>query len=77
VPPGRPRGTYDTVTALFTAPSGREKYLVATDHLESERLRGLIAVSDRPQQAEQVFRRAERVLVDEAEPPPEPPLPAV
>jgi hypothetical protein len=34
-------GTYDPVTGLFTAPSGREKHLVATDHLESELLRGL------------------------------------
>jgi PGM1 C-terminal domain len=110
-------GAYDPVTALFSAPSGREKYLVATDHLESERLRGLsvddlfdisvrhrlhfdparevgvvfhmmntlaelgrtgmTAVGDSPEQAEQVYRRAERVLVEEAEPPPEPPLPAV
>ena len=28
-------GAYDPGTALFTAPSGREKHLVATDHLES------------------------------------------
>ena len=28
-------GRYDPTTALFTAPSGREKHLVATDHLES------------------------------------------
>src|SRR5205823_7558016 len=34
-------GTYDPVTALFTAPSGREKHMVATDHLESPLLRGL------------------------------------
>jgi hypothetical protein len=34
-------GTYDPVTGLFTAPSGREKHLVATDHLESDVLRGL------------------------------------
>jgi pheganomycin biosynthesis PGM1-like protein len=34
-------GSYDPTTALFTAPSGREKHLVATDHLESELLRGL------------------------------------
>ena len=110
-------GAYDPVTALFTAPSGREKHLVATDYLESEKLHGLsvddlfdtavrhrlhfdparqvgvvfhmmsalaelgrtgmTAVGDSPQQAEQIFRRAERVLVDEAEPPPEPPLPPV
>ena len=30
-------GRYDPATALFTAPSGREKHLVATDHLESDR----------------------------------------
>jgi hypothetical protein len=110
-------GAYDPVTALFTAPSGREKHLVATDHLESEKLHGLsvddlfdiavrhrlhfdparevgvvfhmmsalaelgrtgmTAVGDSPQQAEQIYRRAERVLVEEAEPPPEPPLPSV
>jgi hypothetical protein len=34
-------GAYDPVTALFTAPSGREKHMVATDHLESPLLRGL------------------------------------
>ena len=34
-------GEYDPGTALFVAPSGREKHLVATDHLEDERLRGL------------------------------------
>jgi hypothetical protein len=34
-------GRYDARTALFTAPSGREKHLVATDHLESPLLRGL------------------------------------
>jgi hypothetical protein len=33
-------GAYDPVTALFTAPSGREKHLVASDHLESDSLRG-------------------------------------
>jgi hypothetical protein len=110
-------GAYDPDTALFTAPSGREKHLVATDYLESEKLHGLsvddlfdtavrhrlhfdparqvgvvfhmmsalaelgrtgmTAVGDSPQQAEQIFRRAERVLVEEAEPPPEPPLPPV
>jgi hypothetical protein len=37
----------------------------------------MTAVGDNPQQAEQIFRRAERVLVDEAEPPPESPLPPV
>jgi hypothetical protein len=34
-------GTYDAEAGRFTAPSGREKHLVATDHLESELLRGL------------------------------------
>jgi hypothetical protein len=110
-------GSYDPVTALFTAPSGREKHLVATDHLESEKLRGLsvddlfdvavrhrmhfdparqigvvfhmmsaltelgrtgmTAVGDTPQQAEQIYASAERVLVEEAEPPREPALPTV
>jgi hypothetical protein len=35
-------GRYDPDTALFTAPSGREKHMVATDHLESDALRGLM-----------------------------------
>jgi pheganomycin biosynthesis PGM1-like protein len=110
-------GSYDPVTALFTAPSGREKHLVATDHLESELLRGLTiddlfdiivrqrlhfdparqtgvvfhmisalsengrvgltAVGDTPEQADATYRRAERTLVEEAEPPREPSLPAV
>ncbi len=35
-------GRYDPVTALFTTPRGREKHLVATDHLESPDLRGLV-----------------------------------
>ena len=34
-------GRYDPVTGLFLTPSGREKHLVATDHLESPLLRGL------------------------------------
>jgi hypothetical protein len=34
-------GSYDPTTALFTAPSGREKHLVATDHFESDLLCGL------------------------------------
>ena len=34
-------GSYDPTTALFTAPSGREKHMVATDHLESPAFRGL------------------------------------
>jgi hypothetical protein len=110
-------GTYDPVTALFSAPSGREKHLVATDHLESDQLRalsiadlfdvavrhrlhfdharqsgvvfhmmsalselgrvGLSAVGDTPEQADATFRRAERVLVEEAAPPREPVLPPV
>jgi hypothetical protein len=34
-------GKYDPDTALFMTPFGREKYLVATDHLESSSLCGL------------------------------------
>ena len=34
-------GRYDPPTALFLTPAGREKHLVATDHLESPTLRGL------------------------------------
>jgi hypothetical protein len=34
-------GRYDPNTALFLTPAGREKHLVATDHLESPLLRGL------------------------------------
>jgi PGM1 C-terminal domain len=99
-------GTYDPVTALFTAPSGREKHMVATDHLESPLLRGLghddlfdivarhglhfdqarqtgvvfhmmsalsehgrvglTAVGDSPSEADETYRRAERILSDEA-----------
>jgi hypothetical protein len=99
-------GHYDTTTALFITPSGREKHLVATDHLESPLLRGLslddlfdivarhglhfdqsrqsgivfhmiscltehgrvglTAVGDTPGQAETLYRRAERTLLDEA-----------
>jgi hypothetical protein len=38
-------GRYDSTTALFLTPRGHEKHLVATDHLESDLLRGL-SVSD-------------------------------
>ena len=34
-------GTYDPEAAMFTAPSGREKYFVASDHVESSLYRGL------------------------------------
>jgi hypothetical protein len=34
-------GRYDAADATFTAPSGTAKHLVATDHLESDLLRGL------------------------------------
>jgi hypothetical protein len=110
-------GAYDAATALFMAPSGREKHLVATDHLQDDLLRGLTlddlfdvavrhrlhfdqarqtgvvfhmmgalaelgsigltAVADSRDQADAVFRRAERVLHEEAASGPEPPLPAV
>ena len=99
-------GRYDPVTALFVTPDGREKHLVATDHLEDPRLRGLrhddlfdivarhglhfdqarqagvvfhmisclsehgrvglTAVGDTPAQADATYRRAERILLDEA-----------
>jgi hypothetical protein len=36
-------GRYDPEAAVFTAPSGRPKCFVATDHLESERYKGLEA----------------------------------
>ena len=35
-------GRYDAATALFITPRGHEKHLVATDHLESEDLCGLM-----------------------------------
>jgi hypothetical protein len=100
-------GRYDPGTALFLTPAGREKHLVATDHLESPQLRGLsiddlfdivarhglhfdqsrqagivfhmiscltehgqvglTAVGDTPAQAEALYRRAERTLLDEAD----------
>jgi hypothetical protein len=34
-------GTYDPETAHFTAPGGRRKFFVASDHVESPRYRGL------------------------------------
>ena len=110
-------GEYDPATALFTAPSGREKHLIATDHLEDELLRGLTiddlfdiavrhrlhfdqarqtgvvfhmmgalaergrvgmtAVGDTRDQADATFRRAERLLREEASPGPELSLPAL
>jgi pheganomycin biosynthesis PGM1-like protein len=99
-------GRYDATTALFLTPAGREKHLVATDHLESPLLRGLsmddlfdvvarhglhfdqsrqsgvvfhmissltehgrvglTAVGDTSAQADATYRRAERILLDEA-----------
>jgi PGM1 C-terminal domain len=99
-------GRYDAATALFVTPEGREKHLVATDHLEDPLLRGLryddlfdivarhglhfdqarqagvvfhmisclsehgrvglTAVGDTPTQAEATYRRAERILLEEA-----------
>jgi hypothetical protein len=110
-------GTYDPATALFTAPNGREKYLVASDHVESDQLRaltiealfdisvrhrlhfhqgrqtgtvfhmlsavgelgrlGLTAVDDTPDLADQRYRKAEAVLVEESQPGREAPLPAI
>jgi hypothetical protein len=110
-------GAYDPATALFIAPSGREKHLVATDHLEDDRLRGLTlddlfdvavrhglqfhqarqtgvvfhmmgglaelgrvgltAVGDSREQADTIYRRAERVLREEAAPAPELALPSL
>jgi pheganomycin biosynthesis PGM1-like protein len=110
-------GRYDPTTALFTAPSGREKHLVATDHLESDLLRGLgiddlfdvavrqqlhfdqarqtgvvfhmmgaltelgrvglTAVADTPEKADAMYRRAERLLLDEAGSPPGLALPPI
>jgi hypothetical protein len=37
-------GRYQPETALFVTPRGHEKHLVATDHLESDDLRGLLPV---------------------------------
>jgi hypothetical protein len=100
-------GRYDAVTGLFMTPDGREKHLVATDHLESAALCGLshddlfdivarhglhfdqarqcgvvfhmiscltelgriglTAVGDSPDHADSIYRRAERILLDEAQ----------
>jgi hypothetical protein len=100
-------GRYDPTTALFLTPAGREKHLIATDHLESPLLRGLslddlfdivarhglhfdqarqsgivfhmisclteqgqvglTAVGDTPDQAETIYRRAEKTLLAEAD----------
>ena len=110
-------GAYDPATALFTAPNGREKYLVASDHVESDQLRvltiqalfdiavrhrlhfhqgrqtgtvfhmlsavselgrlGLTAVDDTPDLADQRYRKAEAVLLEESQPGRETPLPAI
>jgi hypothetical protein len=110
-------GSYDPVTALFSAPNGREKYLVASDHVESDQLRaltvealfdiavrhrmhfhqgrqtgtvfhmlsavgelgrvGLTAVDDTPELADERYRRAEAVLLDETRPERDAPLPAI
>jgi hypothetical protein len=99
-------GTYDAGTGLFVTPTGREKHLVATDHLESPDLKGLTvddlfdivarhglhfepgrqtgvvfhmiscltehgrvgltAVGDTPAEADAIYKRAQRVLLDEA-----------
>jgi hypothetical protein len=110
-------GAYDADAALFIAPSGREKHLVASDHVQDDLLRGLTiddlfdiavrhrlhfdqarqtgvvfhmmgalaelgsvgltAVADSRDQADAAFRRAERVLHEEADSGPELPLPAL
>jgi pheganomycin biosynthesis PGM1-like protein len=99
-------GSYEPTTGLFITPAGCERYLVATDHLESPLLRGLslddlfdivarhglhydqsrqtgvvfhmiscltehgrvglTAVGDTEAQADAIYRRAERLLLDEA-----------
>jgi PGM1 C-terminal domain len=100
-------GRYDPEAALFLTPTGRERHLVATDHLESPTLRGLsvadlfdivarhklhydqarqvgivfhmisclteegrvglTAVGESPADADARYRRAEQVLLAEAE----------
>jgi len=99
-------GRYDSKTGLFLTVEGREKHLVATDHLQSPSLRaltindlfdvvarhrihfdqarqvgvvfhmmscltehgrvGLTAVGNSPTEADALYRRAERILLDEA-----------
>ena len=99
-------GRYDPETALFITPRGHEKHLVATDHLESDQLRGLVpsdlfdivarhglhfdesrqvgivfhmiscltehgrigltAVGDSGREADERYRAAQRILLDEA-----------
>jgi hypothetical protein len=100
-------GRYDPESALFLTPTGRERHLVATDHLESAALRGLsvadlfdivarhglhydqarqvgivfhmisclteegrvglTAVGESPADADARYRRAEKILLAEAE----------
>jgi hypothetical protein len=100
-------GRYDPGTALFVTPAGKEKHLVATDHLESPELCGLsvedlfdivarhrlhfdqsrqvgvvfhmisaltelgrvglTAVGDSPSDADARYRRAEEILLGEAQ----------
>ncbi|HET7763236.1 MAG TPA: peptide ligase PGM1-related protein [Phycicoccus sp.] len=100
-------GRYDPASGLFLTPTGRERHLVATDHLESPALRGLAvddlfdivarhrlhydqarqvgvvfhmiscltelgrvgltAVGESPADADARYRRAEQVLLAEAE----------
>ena len=100
-------GTYDAGAGVFRAPDGGEKFLVATDHLESPSLRGLrqvdlfdvvvrdhlqfgqinqtgivfhkmsalaetgqlglTAIADSHAEAEELYARAERRLLEEAE----------
>jgi hypothetical protein len=99
-------GSYQPGTGLFVTPAGREKHLVATDHLESPLLRGLsiddlfdlvarhglhfdqsrqegvvfhmiscltehgrvglTAVGNSPARADEIYRQAERILMEEA-----------
>ena len=99
-------GRYDAPTGLFLTPDGREKHLVATDHLESDEMRaltvddlfdivarhrmhfdqvrqvgvvfhmiscltetgrvGLTAVGNTAAEAEALYQRAQRILLDEA-----------